>query len=282
MRRLILCLPLCFILAPEAPPLARTPTESDGGGAAPGGKKAADKAALPGNAVMERLARTDPIAFLTNCLRRYDREVRGYQTVMVKQERRGGVLRRSEVVEVSFREKPFSVLMNWRKGAERAQSTLYVEGQNGGKLLVQPAGWRAIVGVVERDPKGAEVQSSSRYPPTEFGMRVGAQRALDAWVVAKKRGDLKVLLEGEKKVKEAGNRLCWAVHRVGYPKPEDDGITDSLFYIDKGSWLLVGSVLKGEEGKLIGSYYFRDIKLNPDFAPDAFTRAALKRAAAAE
>jgi hypothetical protein len=243
-------------------------------------RKVEDKVPLPDNATMERLARTDPVAFLENCLRRYDREVRGYTATMVKQERIKGDLRPTEVVEVSFQEKPFSVLMSWRKGAGRALRTLYVEGQNGGQLLVVPANRfaRGLVGFVKRDPKGSEVQDSSRYTPPEFGMRIGAQRALDAWVAAKKRGDLKVLFKPEVKVKEAGGRLCWAVHRVGYPKPEDaDGVTDSLLYLDKENWLLVGSVVKGEEGQLLGSYYFRDVKLNPTFAPDAFTEAALKR-----
>jgi hypothetical protein len=232
---------------------------------------------LPDNAAMGRLARTDPIAFLENCLRRYDREVRGYRTTFLKQERLEGALQRTEVIDVAFRERPFSVLMTWHKGERLAHRTLYVEGQNGGNLLVLPAGWRSFVGVVQRDPKGAQVRSSSRYPPTEFGVRAGAQKALDSWLAAKKRGDLKVLFEGENKVKEAGGRLCWVVHRVGYPKPEEDGITDSVFYLDKENWLLVGSVVKGEGGKLIGSYYFRDLKLNPTFAADTFTRAALKR-----
>ena len=48
-------------------------------------------------------------------------------------------------------------------------------------------------------------------------------------------------------------------------------------YIDKENWLQVGNVLKGEEGRLIGEYFFRDLKLNPDFPPDTFTREALKR-----
>jgi outer membrane lipoprotein-sorting protein len=48
-------------------------------------------------------------------------------------------------------------------------------------------------------------------------------------------------------------------------------------YVDKETWLQVGSVLKGEEGQLIGEYFFRDVKLNPRFKPGTFTRDALKR-----
>ena len=48
-------------------------------------------------------------------------------------------------------------------------------------------------------------------------------------------------------------------------------------YIDTENWLQVGNVLKGEENRLIGEYFFRDIKINPDFAPGTFSREALKR-----
>ena len=56
---------------------------------------------------------------------------------------------------------------------------------------------------------------------------------------------------------------------------EEDGITELTTYIDKETWLQVGSVLKGEENKLVASYYFRDIKLNPDYKADQFTKAAV-------
>ena len=42
------------------------------------------------------------------------------------------------------------------------------------------------------------------------------------------------------------------------------------------TWLMVGTILRGEEGQLIAEYYFRDIHLNPTFAKDQFTRKALQ------
>ena len=76
-------------------------------------------------------------------------------------------------------------------------------------------------------------------------------------------------------MKEAGDRVCYTLRRDQYPKPEEDGVTELTIYIDKETYLQVGAVLKGEGGKLIASYYFRDIKLNPEFKADQFTRAAL-------
>ena len=73
---------------------------------------------------MTRLAKTDPVAFIEACIRRYDREVKGYRCVMHKQERLDGKVAAVGGDRLQFREKPFSVLMDWREGARLAQKTL--------------------------------------------------------------------------------------------------------------------------------------------------------------
>src|SRR5437016_5257176 len=82
----------------------------------------------------------DPITFLEKCLEHYDRQVKGYRLVMYKQEKIAGRLQPSEEIEVHFKEKPFSVHFQWRKGARLADCALYVEGENQGKMLARPAG----------------------------------------------------------------------------------------------------------------------------------------------
>src|SRR5207302_2160772 len=95
---------------------------------------------LPDNAAMERLAKEDPCAFLENCLRRYQRDIKGYTCILQKQEFLGGRLQPVEVTACWFREQPFSILMRWLDGARKAESVLYVEGENSGKLLARPYG----------------------------------------------------------------------------------------------------------------------------------------------
>jgi hypothetical protein len=228
-------------------------------------------------AAMRELAKTDPVAFVSRVIERYDREVKSYTCTLEKQERVGGKLKPVEVVQCWFREKPFSVRMDWKKGASKAQKTAYVEGENGGKLLALPTGLAALVGVVARDPVGDEAKSTSRYPVTEFGIQVGTHRTLAAWKEARKRGDLKVEFNGVKKLKELDDRPAWELKRVGYKKPEDDGILEATLYFDVENWLQVGSMMTGEDGKLIGKYYFRDLKLNPEIDGEAFSREALAR-----
>jgi hypothetical protein len=264
MRRLLLCLPLCFVLAPDS----STPSSEL---AAERARPAGD-GPLPDNRTMEKLARTDPIAFLENCLRRSDREVKGYHCVLRKQERIKGELQPTEVVDADFREKPFSVRMVWKEGIRRVRKTLYAEGENGGKIMVRPEGRIAGLLVVSLDPNGAEVKDSSRYPPTEFGMKIGAEKTLAAWKNAQKHGDLKVTFKGERRVKEAGDRLCWVLERTNYVRREEDGIARATFYFDKETWLQIGSVLRRADDHILGEYFFRDIQLNPEFDPDTFTR----------
>jgi len=270
MRRLLLCLAGCLVLisdssSTEPPPTATFRDVADTG------------AALPSTKGMERLAKQDPIAFLEACIRRYDREVKGYTTTLRKQERIDGKLERSEIIDVAFREEPFSVRMLWKEGARRAAGVLYVKGENGDQLLIRPNGVFSFAGVVTRDPYGSDAKKGGRYALPEFGIKISTQRTLASWQRARKNDALHIEYLGVKEIKEAGNRRCWVLKRTQYKKPEEDGITELTVYIDTENWLQVGNVLKGEENRLIGEYFFRDIKINPDFAPGTFSREALKR-----
>jgi len=272
MRRLLLCLPLCLLLAPAGPRDTERPP------AAPITAVADDGGALPTQEQMKRLAETDPVAFLQACIRRYDREVKGYHCILHKQERLQGTLQPSETIACDFREDPFSVLMDWREGTRLAKRTLYVKGENKDNILVKPAGLLALAGVVERDPLGTDAKKSSRVPITEFGIRIGMGHALAPGEAAQKQNALHVEFLGEAKVKEAGDRVCWKLHRKDYKKPEDiDGVADAVFYYDKETWLQVGTTLKDADGKLLGEYWFRDIQLNPDFKAGTFSREAVGR-----
>ena len=142
-------------------------------------------------------------------------------------------------------------------------------------MVVKPTGLGGFL-TVERDPEGADAKKSGRYNLKEFGLKMGLQRSLASFKDAQKEGALHVEYLGRKKVAEAGGRDCFVLKRTGYKRPEADGITEQTLSIDTQTWLLVGTVLRGEEGQLIGAYYFRDIRLNPTFDKDQFTDKAVK------
>jgi hypothetical protein len=299
MSRVLLCLALCLVFAvlyhqtrpaadeasvADSPAEALRPAWLGVLGGAPG---AGFPAGVPwaglfqlgpdGTAASDPLPYADPVVFLEKCLERYDREVRGYSLVMVKHERVGNREHDWEVVQAHFREKPFSVYLKWLSGARQAKAALWVQGQFDNNLQVMPAGLISFVGVQQRSLTAADVKESGRYGIDEFGLKKATERSLDAWRRAQARGALHIHYEGVCYLPKAGNRPCYKLHRSPYEQPEEDGITDLVLYIDTETWLQVGSILHGADGRLIGEYYFRDIHLNPTFAADQFTRAALKR-----
>jgi hypothetical protein len=167
-----------------------------------------------------------------------------------------------------------------------ADSALYVAEENKEKdrdgnlksmMLVHPAGLAGkLRPVVSRDPEGEEARQAGRYTLPDFGIEKGTQRTLASWKAAQAKGQLNVEFLGEVKVPEAGDRSCYKLRRTKYAKPEEDGVTELTIYIDKETWLQVGSVLKGEKDQYIAQYFFRDIKLNPD-VKEAFTKEALTK-----
>ena len=68
---------------------------------------------------LEQRAAKDPMGFFEYCLERYDRSIRDYTCTFAKQELLGRKLSTEQVMNVSFREKPFSVRMEWVKNEDK-------------------------------------------------------------------------------------------------------------------------------------------------------------------
>jgi hypothetical protein len=186
-------------------------------------------------------------------------------------------LQPKEVTEIHFREQPFSVIMRWTQGARKADAVMYVDGENDGKLLARPSGAlaRRIVGdIVARDVDGSDAKASGRVTLNRFGMKNALVKTIKQWQAASDRGALQVEFLGVQKVKELDDRPCYVFRRL-YDQ-EEDGVTELTTYIDEETLLQTGSILKGKDGQLIATYFFRDIKLNPTFMPAQFQPEALK------
>jgi hypothetical protein len=256
MARLLVCLPVCLLLAPAYPGTTLEPRQ--------GVTQLVHTQELPGG---------EPVAFFEQCLAHYDRTVTGYTLVMRKQERIDGELQPLERIAVAFKEAPFSVFFKWLEGQRKALRALYVKGENRDRVLALPT--IRIAGVVARDLDSAEAKASGRYPISEFGLKKAMQRVHTNWKKARDAKALHVAYLGVHRLPEAGDRTCYKLHRTRFAAPEDGGVTDLTLYIDTENLLLVGSVLRGEGGQLIAQYFFRDIRLNPTFPPNQFTREAL-------
>jgi hypothetical protein len=222
---------------------------------------------------LEELAQKDPVEFLQRCLTKYEKEVAGYTCIFNKQEKVKGKMRKKEEIKIHFREKPFSVRMAWIKGNGllEAQRTLYLETE--GYLVAVPT--LNPFQQVDRMLNDPQVEATSRFPISEFGVYKGAKSTFDAMRAAKEKGTLHVKYEGKMAVKEVGGNECFKLVRTPYNPPEVDNINELTVYIDCKTLLQVGSVLKDPDGNLIAEYFFLDIKLNPTFDEDQFTRKKL-------
>jgi hypothetical protein len=239
---------------------------------------------LPDAEQMARLAREQPVEFITECLIRYRRGVRCYTLTFFKEERINHMPQQAEVMEVAFREQPFGVFLKWDKGARKADRALYVAGENDDKMLVRPTPFWSLMarakyemkdGLAVVDPDSEDARGSGRFTIKEFGMYNGLARLLVDWEAAQKKGALHVEYLGEQVVKGVGDRTCHVLRRSQFLRPERDGVTEQTVYIDKETWLQVGSVARGPEG-LIGAYFYRNIVINPDLPADQFTPAGLE------
>ena len=275
MKRLLLLLPICLCFAPQNATEALdvpdgTPVVMLGSNEKPTPEQ------------FSQLVRKDIVAALAAGIRRYRAEVRDYTCLMKKQERIKGRLRKPEVVFCAYREKPFSVLMEWKAGDSKAAASLFVEGENGDEILVAPSGRFEMMALkavgkhyVSRAVSHPEVREASRYTVHEFGLSRGMERTYTAWKAAQQAGALHVEYLGEKPILELDGRVCHVIHRTVDP-PEEDGLSDLTLYIDRENWLQTGSVLK-EGDQLIGTYYFADLRINPTLPAERFKPDVLKR-----
>jgi hypothetical protein len=233
---------------------------------------------VPTASEMERLAASDPVAFLEACWKRYHREYHGFRCRMYKQE--GDFP--PEDVEVAFRDNPHAAFLRWHSGARKVfgvltvRRALYVAGENKGQAVVGLTGPFGNTLTREIDPLGEQARESGRYPLTEFGLKKAIERTWKAWRAARSAGRLMVEYQGVRPLPEVGGRPCHVFLRTCDP-PEEEGLTRLEVAIDAENWLQVSSKLTNAEGKRIGTYHFRDVQLNPAFDPQQFTRAALAR-----
>ncbi|HET6575022.1 MAG TPA: DUF1571 domain-containing protein [Fimbriiglobus sp.] len=248
---------------------------------------------------LDELAKTDPVALL-DALRRRAAGLHGYKATLVKRERINGKLYDEEVIRTWVRAQPYSVLMLWDEGAREVlgtatEGTLFVAGENNGKIKV----WRPtarflpkLLDIHPTDPH-SPARSASRYAITEGGLLHAPERTYRAWADVKAKGRLHTRYEGKRKVDEVGGRVCHVITRTADPptidpfqmtepppdpsgRPADTSKSVTL-YIDAETWLQLGSRIINPAGELVGEYYFKDVELNPQFAPDQFTPSAFRK-----
>jgi hypothetical protein len=216
------------------------------------------------------LAKNDHIALLKLAIDRYQKTVRDYTGFFHKQERIGRKLGKTQLISFAFREKPYSVFMQWKKNPHGADRLLYVEGQNNNKMIARPTGLLGIVGSVKLDPRSKKVLSSSLQPCDRFGFHRLMAATLKIYELAQKNGDLQMKYLG---LTEVDKRKCVKLERI-LPKKKEYKYARLTIEIDLENLLPVSLACHDHQGKLVGRYVYTNLKFNVGLTDKQFTRKA--------
>jgi hypothetical protein len=267
----------------------------------------------------DKLAETDPVGLLSECLSRYQREAKGgARFTLRKQERVQGqpkppaappvevidVCVRGDVPDPETKKTAIEVLMKWTSGGRRpvplarpVVASLFSEVTypDGGKVVIHPGILNDVS--TPMSPSSSEARGQSRYCIRDAGLYRSMLRTHAAWKARQEAGELKFEYLG-RRTPEYIDRECHVIKRVcprteidafevGGAAPADpkaianEGFTEVTIFVDAERWLQVGTELyrtePGGARVLVGAYHFRDVNLNPTFAPDTFTTAGLKK-----
>lgn len=217
----------------------------------------------------EQLARRDALSFLKSCRAKYNDRVRDYRCRFIKRERVNGALSEEQEIDVSYREHPFSVHMNWVKNPGRAQEVSYVEDRwvkDGRQLaLIKPSGLWGLLAPsgVKRDIRGEDVKAASRRTIDQYGFRNTLDLIIKYCDMAKGKPGYKLSYLG---IAKLDGRETYVLERRLPFTVEDDPYPDRLLliYIDR-EWLLpLGCYAYADDSgsELLGQYVSKDITLN--------------------
>lgn len=214
------------------------------------------------------LAAENPLQFLRACRAEYDATIVDYSCQFIKQERIRGKIRDEQVVRVEFRERPFSVDMQWIKNPGRASRVCYVAGRwvenNRPMAHIEPSGFLGLlVPAVKRDIHGAEALAESRRTIDQFGFKNTLDLIIQYSEQARAEATLVLNFKG---IETFRDRKCFVFDRLLPYTGETGRYPDRrlLVYIDH-EWRVPIGVLTYADDKgrdLLGRYEFSDLKFN--------------------
>ncbi|QDU36724.1 hypothetical protein Mal4_10200 [Maioricimonas rarisocia] len=207
-----------------------------------------------------------------------------YSATLHRQERIGGDLRDPETLVLKLRHEPYSVYMKWKSG-DAGRQLIYVDGQNEGKLLVQPGGFKGrLTGVLSLDPSGSLAMSECRYPVTKAGLLELARTVLEFREADLERGSgSRCEMHPDQMLND---RPCY-LFIVEYDSPEVNSLyRKTIVYVDKElqmptcvrnyTWGRDVDPEKIDEETLIEYYCYTDIEMNTQLADADFDAANRK------
>lgn len=256
---------LCSRLAGAAAFAALLPLIA-AGGCASGGRSAAT-AATPEqlNTPEARYAaegekiKVEPVAYLRKVFASVD-ALNHYNLMFYRQERLGGKLRPMEEIRATFRKTPFSVKFVWEDPDADYFESVYVEGQNRGRLIIRERkGALPLLPPTIRQLKPMEPVKlgRARNPITDFGLAQITRRTILPFDDPAVRSQMTIRYEGLVNL-DPRNRPA---HLLRIERPPMPGMqyTRQDFFIDAETLLPAGTDLYLPGGDLDARYRYADV-----------------------
>jgi hypothetical protein len=232
---------------------------------------------MPTETVEKRAAR-DPLGFIEYCLDHYDHTVRDYKCVFTKQEMLSDGLSAEQVMNAFFREKPFSVRLEWTKNEDKCSRVLYVADRwvDKGKQMavVEPGAIaRLFIPYVMKEIDGADAHKSSRRMINQFGLRNSMELIIKYCKLSREKGQGKFDYIGTGQV-DGRDTLVFERH-LPYAG-EGGGWPDRVLvvHIDKETLTpaLCNAYADDAKQNLLGKYMTTSLKINVNLPDSTFTK----------
>jgi len=215
-------------------------------------------------------AKTDHIALLQYAREHYSKRIQDYSATLEKQERINNTLKPVETLDIIFKERPFSVLMKWKKNPGKVDKLLYAEGHYDNKMIVHPTGLFSWLKSARRDPKGKEARQSSRRTCDQFGFYRSMDSLLKIYTLAQNQGDLRIGYVGKTMVDK---RPCIAMERI-LPVKKEYPYARLVMEFDVEYLVPTAITSYDWQGRLVGRYVYKNLRFNIGLTQDMFTTKA--------
>jgi hypothetical protein len=212
---------------------------------------------------------------LLNESRSQFQNVRDYECRSVSRERVNGVLLPESVMFMKARNRPFSVYLRCESPeADKGMEICYVAGQNEGKMHVHPAGVQGVLGFWSIELNDPRVMNKSRHSIAEAGLDTLLESTARYWEMERRLNKTLVHITEE----QLGGRPCVRIDTV-HPERSAGSFYGyrCVLWLDKATHLPAGAETYdwprcggAEDGELLESYRFLDLRCNLGIADDSF------------
>ncbi len=198
-------------------------------------------------------------------------DIRGYTSILYKQERIDDELQGKEKIFLKYREHPHSIYMKWLDGPWKGRELVYNESLLGkGKVRVRESGALGILPVT-LPVDSAIAQRGSNHKVTEIGLKNLLDMIEENYRAAEPNNDLDRKNHG---FQDLDGHKVYVMESILPDDPSKGYYCHRMFhYIDFKRSLEIKARIYTFGNKLYESYYYTRIKINPgltdnDFDPD--------------